>query len=153
MHSDGDYILNMYSLHNYHEIQSVVPVELRTMVCYVSDHAQIRKAAAEKIRNKKAAAKCSDSAPPNAEPLGQDADSPAFDQPVAAKKKTKPKPKIPVPNLVPRPDPTPPLPQQQSQQYPPLRCFLPQYSPQQRLHLHPNLLQPSPLSQQQSPPL
>lgn len=79
VHSDGNYILNMYSLHNYREIQSVVPVELCTMVHYVSDHAQIHKAAAEKIHNKKAAAKRSDSAPPDAEPLGQDADSPAID--------------------------------------------------------------------------
>ena len=119
VHSDGNYILNMYSLHNYREIQLVVPVELHTMVHYVSNHAQIRKAAAKKICNKKAAAKSSDSAPPNAEPLGQDADLPAFDQPVTTKKKVKLKPKAPVPNLVPHPDPTPPLPQQQLQQYPP----------------------------------
>ena len=79
VHSDGNYILNMYSLHNYCEVQLVMPVELHTMVHYVSNHAQICKAAAKKICNKKADAKSSDSAPPNAEPLGQDADSPAFD--------------------------------------------------------------------------
>ena len=120
VHSDGNYILNMYSLHNYCEIQLVVPVELHIMVHYVSNHAQIHNAAAKKIHNKKAAAKSSELAPPDAEPLGQDVDLPVFDQPVATKKKAKPKPKAPVPNLVPRPDPTPPLPQQQSQQYPPL---------------------------------
>ena len=77
VHSDGNYILNTYSLHNYQEIHLVVPIGLRTVVRHISDHKEVQKTAVAQIRDKKAATRNPTSVPPNGALCG--APPPAFE--------------------------------------------------------------------------
>ena len=77
VHSDGNYILNTYSVHNYQEIYLVVPIGLCTVVHHVSDHKDVQRTAAAQIQDKKAGTRNPTSAPPNGALCG--APPPAFE--------------------------------------------------------------------------
>ena len=78
VYSNSNYILNMYSLHNYCEIQLVMPVGLHTVDHLISNHKEICKAAVRQIHGKKAAVNGLYLAPPYFQASGGGMSLPAF---------------------------------------------------------------------------